>query len=92
MRTVWRYSLEYNPPITKIEVPVGARPLFVNLQNGMPQLWMEINLTEDMETDREVRTFQFIGTGHSVPVNGRYLGTVLMLADTLVLHLYEVTS
>ena len=90
MRTVWRYALEFNPPITKIEVPVGAKPLFVGLQNGVPQLWMEINLANDMETERETRTFEFIGTGHNAPMNGKYLGTVLMYSDTLVLHLYEI--
>jgi len=85
MKTIWKYSI----PITdhfEIDMPKGATILYFGVQNDTPQIWVLI----DSSATTEKRKFRLAGTGHPIEeVELKYVGTVLMLADRLVWHLFE---
>lgn len=83
--TVWKYMLLTFS--NEIIVPVGARVLSVQAQNGLPTLWVLVDLTE---ARRETWRVDLFGTGHPVPSPGigEYLGTVQM-PSALVWHVFK---
>lgn len=85
-RQVWKYPLEHT--FTELNVPHGWRVLHVGLQGKTPTVWIEV----DPNAINSLLVFLMIGTGHPVPKNATYRGTVLMYCDTLVMHVYEVVS
>ena len=56
MKVIWKYDISGE----RIQVPVWSKVLCVQLQNGMPQIWM---LVDEDEKEFETRTFVIIGTG-----------------------------
>lgn len=84
MKTIYKYLIDPNEP--KIEVPIGAEPLAVQLQNGEPHLWCLV----DTEAAMEERRIRVKGTGHDCDeVEGlRYLGTFIVEGDRLVFHTF----
>lgn len=86
-KSVWKYAFENIGGEQVLQVPEGATPLFVAVQAGTPCLWFEVDESQDKET----RTFEWHGTGHRIPSDGReHLGSVLLADGALVFHLYEV--
>ena len=83
--TIWKFSA----PITdrfQLVMPIGAKLLSVQLQNGDPQIWALV----DPHADVERRTFAWVGTGLPVPVKAEraiFVGTV-QLPSGLVFHLF----
>lgn len=54
-------------------LPSDARPLCAQVQHGMVCVWYET----DTDTDRMLtRSIVIVGTGHEVPSNADYFGTV----------------
>ena len=85
MMTIWKYQLMAGDKQT-IDMPSGARPLCVQVQNGVPCLWALC----DPSAPKEKRYFEVFGTGHIVTPGTRdYLGTVQLLDGALVLHVFE---
>lgn len=85
-KTVWKFAV----PITGSgryirELPRGAQPLYVGVQNGAPWLWVLLDPGEPPET----HTFVLYGTGHMILNAGAYIGSFMLLDDTLVYHLFE---
>jgi hypothetical protein len=92
MRTIYKYLLE-PADIQTLELPRFAKLLCVQIQDGFPYLWAEV----DTDQPTEHRYFRTYGTGHPhVPEDKdlpeeyapKYLGTY-QLRSKLVFHVYE---
>lgn len=74
MKTIWKFNLELYDT-QAIEIPIGARPLTVQMQNGELCLWAIVDSTAE-----KTRCYvHIIGTGNPVPPNVdeyRYINTV----------------
>ena len=74
-----------------LEMTLGAEILHFGVQNGGTNIWV---LVDPDISEREIRRFRLAGTGHPIePDPGwvtAYIGTVSLLEDILVLHLFEV--
>ena len=67
---IWKYPLVLKDE-QKIQMPLVAWPLCVQMQNGQPMLWMKVDPTsESVES-----TIYIVGTGHPVPDGRSYVGT-----------------
>lgn len=85
MKEVWKFTLSPDNS-AKMEVPVGAKPLFVGLDpSGTPCLWMEV----DPLAMREAFPHVIVGTGHPIPPKATtYLGSFVLSKEMLVFHVY----
>ena len=87
MNAVYKYPFEVTDEI-EIQAPLGAEPLYVGVQNGIPCLWMRVNTNSPDVTHK----FRLAGTGH--PLNGarvgKYVGRIEMAEGQLVFHLFTV--
>lgn len=87
MRTIHKQELN-NPGLSYIYAPV-TKILAVKVQYGTPAIWYEI---DDTLPAKNVVIY-VVGTGHDmhfIPAGARYIDTVLMYNDSLVLHVYSV--
>lgn len=82
MRTVFKYHLDKPGPF---KLPQGAVIRCVAEQHGRPALWAEV----DSEAPLVHWRIMVVGTGHPVPENCNYVGTMLCHAGSLVLHVYD---
>lgn len=83
-RHIWKFGLRVADRV-RISMPVGSEVMCVQMQGGVPRLWV---LCGDGET--EEREFFVVGTGHEVPVGaGRYVGTIQECGGRLVWHVFE---
>lgn len=81
---VWKYPLKVNDH-QLVAMPVGARPLCVQLQQGVPMLWALV----DPEGEIKNRNVYMLGTGAGSlenPDDYKHIGTVQM--DGLVWHYF----
>lgn len=88
MKQIWKFEIEVTGS-QHITMPVGADVLCIQMQNGRPCIWVEV----DPEADVKPRHLLVIGTGHTIPEapSGRYfryIGTV-QSPPFFVWHLYE---
>ena len=58
-------------------------------QRQVPMIWAQVFPTEAPHSIDETRTFELVGTGHPIPLDGIYLGTAL--CGIYVWHVYEIT-
>jgi hypothetical protein len=86
-KTIWKYALEITDAPTFLSVPKDAEILCIQLQNGVPRVWMLCNPDAPPET----RAFSCVGTGHPMAAGykGSYVGTVQMMGGSLVWHFFE---
>lgn len=87
MRTIYKESLT----VTRkqfIEVHEDSKILTIQIQDGQPFVWMEVDTSKPIIT----LCFWLFGTGHGIPEDfkGWYVGT-FQQAD-LVLHLYATEN
>jgi len=87
MKTIWKYPLETNDTLD-ILMPKNSKILTVQMQNGIPCLWVLV----DDSKENERRTFALHGTGHEVNHTDikKYIGTFQMMKGTLVVHVFEI--
>lgn len=80
MRRIYKYRLSAFEPY--VELPVGARPLSVQIQHRAFTLWAEV------ETDNptELVTIYRVPTGSNAPESATYISTVQ--DDCFVWHFY----
>lgn len=84
MTTIFKYLLDSAE--TTIELPYGAKPLRVDMQNGKIFLWAEV----DTNAHIVKRTFEVFGTGHTLPFAKRtFLNTFFVQDGEYVFHAYE---
>lgn len=89
---IWKYRLPMSAREHAIAMPGGARILSVDTQYGQPCLWALV----DPSAMTETRQFRIITTGSAEIENDayqqgrlRYVGTVLLFAGEMVLHVFE---
>lgn len=83
--TVYKYVLSLNEE-AKIELPIGAIPLKVDVQHGSLCLWAMV----DPNAKKEVRTFEVFGTGHNMPdFKRRFINTFFVQSGMYVFHAFE---
>lgn len=81
MKVIWKYDISGE----RIQVPVWSKVLCVQLQNGIPQIWM---LVDEDEKEFETRTFVIIGTGQSF--NNKDMNYISTYQEfTYVWHVFE---
>lgn len=92
MKAIWKFTID-NPHKVVFEMPVGSRVLCVQVQEGIPRIWVEIQSTE-RGTQQEKREFVVYGTGHVMRIDEgktvEYIGTFQMYDGKEVYHLYEL--
>ena len=81
MNTIWKFVLP--KPMCVIDMPAGAQVIRVARQGPDVCLWAMV----DSNNPAQKRKFAMVGTGHPIPVDGRYLGT--WDDGPLVWHLFE---
>lgn len=87
MKTIWKFPLK-NQNNQSVELPIGAKVLSAHGQYDMICLWA---LVDPNEKVREEIKVQIVGTGHTLEhmsKEWRFVDTVLMFGDTLVLHVF----
>ena len=86
MRAIYKYKLSVQDTVD-LCIPEGAKILTLQMQQGCPCIWAEVN----PQAPTEERTFAIRGTGHEFLAEhtGEYIGTVQ--DGALVLHAYETT-
>jgi len=85
MKTVWKYQIS---PIgeTVIELPIPHRFLCVELQFGVPHVWVEHEVPNDA---KRKYVFQLIPTGSEVPKHAFWCGTLFSPNAEFVFHVYR---
>lgn len=86
MKTIWKYKLN-TVDAQKINLPINARILTVQMQHGTPSLWVIVDPDENIMKEHTFRTY---GTGHHREcISGFYVGTYQDLGGQLVFHVFE---
>ena len=87
MKTVWKYKIPTDD-VFVLDLPIGAKPLSVQVQNDDPILWC---LVDDRQMVNEKRRFRLAGTGHSISENNlAFIGTFQLFGGSFVGHLFEI--
>lgn len=97
MKTIWKFDAPTQDEFSLL-MPKGAQILSLGLQRGEPKIWALV----EPDAPKEERNFVGRGTGHPiqqtvdektgcVDVNTyTFIGTVVMLDDNFVYHVFEV--
>ena len=89
-RAVWKFPAPVDDQV-KIDLPLGAEILSVQVQRGEPCIWALC----DTEAKKELRSFVWVGTGHAYPSRFyqglAFVGTIQLEGGSLVFHLFEET-
>lgn len=83
VRTIYKYPLQTSG-ITYLSMPHGTHVLSVQLQQGVPQLWV----AQDLHATNYQLAVHPVLTGGNPPQGGIYIGTVQI--DWFVVHYYIV--
>lgn len=84
MKTIFKYLLEVTD-VQEIELPVGGKPLCVQVQNGMPWIWALV----DDKNPKEAKAVRMYATGHNCEESiSDYLGTFQLESGSLVFHVF----
>ena len=95
MNTIWRFPIDMreaadNDGRIEVEAPIGARILHVDVQQRAPHepcMWVQLDPERKPVLEH---TFEIVGTGHTVPERGEYVGS--WQQDGYVWHLYELVQ
>jgi len=80
------YKFNLRPGRTVLDLPLEARPLTVQMQNGDPCMWVLLNPSQP--TVR--RIFDVYGTGHDMPdIPGHYVATFQMDGGAMVWRVFD---
>lgn len=82
---VFKYSIIVLSDVVQLSMPLGAKPLCVQVQNGIPCMWALV----DEENALVDKKFRIYGTGHPVdPEYTDYIGTFQIDDGRLVFHVF----
>ncbi len=85
---IFKYTLEVQD-FQKIELPIGAKILTIQIQHGHCRLWA---LCDKLPNKKEPRNIAIYGTGNPIPENcGEYIATFQMHNGDLVFHAFEIS-
>lgn len=83
-KVIYKYPLSTGVAEQYLSMPENAQILSIQMQDGTPQLWALIDLTQPY-VPRKIKCF---GTGHTISTNpGFHIGTVHSYG--LVWHYFE---
>lgn len=86
VRKIFKYRVQMQDTF-ELKVPIDTEFLSVQKQHGEVELWALLDPAKESET----RTFRLAGTGHEITnPDLSYIGTVQVMHDSLVWHLFEV--
>ena len=86
MKTIWKFPLQITDR-QPVVIPVGAKPLTVQLQGDKPCLWALVDPGKAMR--RTTIVIAIYGTGHPIEEGpGEYIST--FQADQFVLHAFNM--
>lgn len=81
-RRIYKYEFPLEQ-IVPLSMPVGSKPLSVQLQRGTPCIWLEV----DTEKPLKMRLLHVFGTGYEFDANGlMFVGTIQF--PSFVFHVY----
>lgn len=83
MHKVFKYQFS-GLEIETFQIPRAARIVYVDVQHGYTTMWALV----DTENEMSIRRFQIVGTGHEIPFQGSYIGSVQM--PPFVWHVFEI--
>ena len=86
--TIWKYALEVVDE-QMIDMPMGAQVLSVQVQHGVPCLWVRCNPDAQTAPVRVVT----VGTGHPAEIgySMQFIGTYQLLGGNFVGHVFVQT-
>jgi hypothetical protein len=84
MARIWKYPLQMRNEQT-IMMPAGAKVLAVQVQDGVPCIWVAV---DEREPQTVLRFFRICGTGHEM-CEGNYVGTFQLAGGRFVGHLFD---
>lgn len=86
--TVYKYTLEMRGEQIR-NLPVGAKILSVQMQNGALCLWAHVDLSR---RSKQAHRIAIVGTGNPAPdiTKATHLGTVQMHNGAKVFHVFAV--
>lgn len=86
MKTIWKFPIRHLADRIVIDMPRGAAPLRVQMQNGTPYMWAVVDTAEPTEPTG----FRILGTGRAISRDvGQYIDTLQMPGSGLVWHVFE---
>jgi len=85
LRTIYKYPLQVIDE-QAIKIHGGSKILTVQVQAGIPCLWVEVETTNTMSS----RRIFVHGTGHTVHEDAEdYIGSFQLMNGSLVFHVYS---
>lgn len=88
MQTIYKYPLEITDEQI-IEMPAMSQILTVQMQNGVPCIWVMVEPIEGLPDRKAV--IEIFGTGHPISKGNReYIGT--FQTEVLVFHVFQRNS
>ena len=86
MNRIYKYPLA-NVGHQLVTLPIGAKPLVVQVQHDVACLWAQV---DDACMETTVHEIYIYGTGHALDRDpGVYLGTIQLLDGAFVGHVYD---
>lgn len=86
MNTIHKFDLTISMETPLLLTP-KAKPLCVQVQHGLPRLWVHM----DTSDEKKLRRFRIYGTGHECDEpSENYVGTFQVGDGDFVWHLFEV--
>jgi len=89
MLTIWKYEVSAEDYFV-LSLPIGARPLSVQVQGETVQMWVLLDKSETIYTDRR---FRVAGTGHPISESVdvlQHIDTFQLYGGTLIFHVFEI--
>lgn len=87
MSLIFKYNLGACPGLKRLEMPRGAKVLWLATQGGFACVWAQV----DSRRGLVERFFLLVETGEDfrLATNARFAGTALLM-DGYVLHVFEI--
>jgi len=84
--SIWKYTLE-TTYFQQIKIPSPAKILTIQVQHGVPCIWVLVDLEEDLINKELI----IVGTGHPVddPHTLNYVGSFQLMEGQFIGHLFE---
>ena len=85
MKSIWKFRGDREHDVIELSMPKDAKVLSVGLQHDRLTFWAEVFTGTEIEY--EIRKFFVVGTGHPLPVNYGFVGTVFQ--GPFVWHIFD---
>jgi hypothetical protein len=83
MKRIYKYELKDG---RGVEMPIGAKVLTIQTQNGLPYIWALV----DTDVECDFRYFTIVGTGHDFPEADDFTYINTIQDGPFVWHIFEL--